>query len=70
MSEWIKCSERFPKDGQKILFLEIGSNRILSGYYDSKSFDQWNEFCSCQFPEDLEREAIEWWMPAPEPPME
>ena len=67
MSEWIKCSERMPEDGEQVLcwFTPLGKDKshpTILYYKAEKESDRHSHFSPIR--EDL----ITHWMPLPEPP--
>lgn len=71
MSEWIKCSERLPEDGECVLVIandshSNGKANIISVIYNAHSkYEMWivDHFCEYSFIND-----VEYWMPLPELP--
>lgn len=73
MSEWIKTSEKLPKDGEWVLISTLGLDigpvcridlvRFNDDIYDGKYFTSIDD-------EFYRVEEIEHWMPLPEPPKE
>jgi len=70
MDNWIKTSDKFPQDSQRVIFYTCGyiANEMRMGCYISK--DQWgrpNMFIGDGY---FNEHNVSHWMPIPSPPNE
>lgn len=68
MSEWIKCSDRYPKDREKVIIYDkYFQSHEMAFYYENPTTEYiWF------YPENngWKKEEIDYWMKLPEPPGE
>ena len=69
MSDWIKCSERLPNVGERVL-MNVGKS-VFEGWHDGRIWVRYDDFdeSPASF-EELMCKRVTHWMPLPEPPEE
>ncbi len=65
MSEWIKCSDRLPKNSNDVLVLNDNNKMHVSCYFFSKNMYVWE-----QRDDQIGLGNVTHWMPLPKPPEE
>ena len=68
MTEWIKCTEKMPKDSQRVLaWSTLGHSYAVYDYgMDRAKGRRWWSISGVGF----EANAVSHWMPLPDPPIE
>ena len=65
---WIKCSERLPEEGQKIIIFM--PNFINGSWTETAFFGSNGSWCLSASILSIEKTKITHWMPLPDPPEE
>ena len=68
MSQWIKCSERMPEEGEDVIIYD-DLRQVHEGYYiQCGDYVSWE--ISSYDPSYYDEVNVTHWMPLPEPPAE